>query len=261
MLPTPSPLRPTRGELAWLFGPFIAALLVVGLVYLGGGSGAVRRYAFLVGWPFFALAFLGSLRAPRRGGAPAPAALTVARLRGRPALAAPPAYRVMCPRLAALLPYPIMGLGVPGVSPVLAAIVAGIGLLAAARLACGVPAVALTPEGVVRGYPMRRTLAWDGFESARLRKAGVRAALDIGAAGRRGRWSRLPEVTTGVNLVYLMDVMRYYADHPEQRATIGAAGVQERVYAVLAAERAGTDDPPAPWSVHSGSSTPAGKPR
>jgi hypothetical protein len=262
MLPMPAVPRPTRGELAWLFGPFLATLLVVGVVYAAGGFEAVRHYALLVGWPFFALAFLGSLRAPRRNGAPAPAALTVTRLRGRPALTAPPAYRVMCPRLGGLLPYPVMVLGLPGASPVavlaIAGVVAVVGLAAAARLARGVPTAAVTPEGVVRGYPVRRAMAWDDVRSASLGRTGARAALDLRAAG--SRWS-LPEVTTGVNLVFLMDVIRHYADHPEQRAAIGTAGEQARVYGLLLAERTDADDPAGAWRVHSGATAAAAEPR
>ncbi|GII21293.1 hypothetical protein [Planosporangium mesophilum] len=241
MPPTPVPLRPTRGELAWLFGPLVGALLSVAGAYVVDGSGEVRQYAFLAGWAFFALAFLGTVRAPRRGGAPAPAAFTVTRLAGRPAFAAPPAYRVMCPRFGGLLVFPVMVWGAsPALAPLAAVALVG-GLLAAVRLARGVPAVALTPEGVVRGYPVRRTLGWEQVGPPELRKAGVRAVLDVRATGRRSAWARLPEVTTGVNLVYLMDAVRHYADQPEPRYAIGTDGEQERVYAELLARRPDAD--------------------
>jgi hypothetical protein len=259
----PSPQRPTRGELAWLFGPFVVSLLVVGATYATGGSDAVRRYGLLLMWPLFGLAFLGSLRAPRRRGAAAPPALAVTRLRGRPAFAAAPVYRVMCPRLGGLLAYWVMMLAFLAHTRWMLAItglLVGATIAEAIRLARGVPTIALTAEGIVRGYPVRRTLAWGEVESVVLRVAGVRTALDIRATGRRWKWTR-PEVTTGVDLVYLMNVIRHYADHPQERAAIGEVGEQDRVYALLPAERSGAGESPDSRSVHSGPSATTGEPR
>jgi hypothetical protein len=60
------------------------------------------------------------------------------------------------------------------------------------------------------------------------------------------------EVPTGVNLVYLMDLIGHYATHAEERAAIGTPGEQERIYALLWRHRQEATDDPAPWRVHSG---------
>ncbi|MGC9667906.1 hypothetical protein ACNTMW_15285 [Planosporangium sp. 12N6] len=237
MPPTAMP-RPTRSELAWLFGPFVAALVAAAGVYAAGGPDAVRRYGLVLAWPFFGLAFLGSLRAAGRG-VPPPAALAVTRLGGRPAFAAPPVHRVTCPRLGGFLTYGVV-VAVLLVSTWWALVAVGLvvaaALVVAVRFATGAPTVALTADGVVRGYPVRRTVAWDAVGSTVVRAAGARSALDLGVKGRRWRWS-WPEVTTGVNLLHLMNVIDYYVAHPERRAAIGGADEQERVRELLATEQ------------------------
>jgi hypothetical protein len=66
----------------------------------------------------------------------------------------------------------------------------------------------------------------------------------------RGRF-RLREVSTGVNLVYLMDCVNYYRANPDRRVAIGTPGEQERVHALLLHERAERDGGPPPQYVHS----------
>jgi uncharacterized protein len=61
----------------------------------------------------------------------------------------------------------------------------------------------------------------------------------------RGRF-RLREVSTGVNLVYLMDCVNYYRANPDRRVAIGTPGEQERVHALLLHERAERDGGPRP---------------
>lgn len=113
MLPTPSPLRPTRADLVWVFGPLTGALLILGIVAAAAGAATAQRSALFVALPITALAFSAGRRAPRPRGAPAPAALAQSRVRGQPAWAVPPVYRLLCPRLGGLLAYSVVVFGFP----------------------------------------------------------------------------------------------------------------------------------------------------
>lgn len=99
------------------------------------------------------------------------------------------------------------------------------------RAVLGQPWLRLTPEGVVvRG----RHIAWEDVHGVML-GADPRPQLVIGARSRRP--AVLHEAYVHANLLYLLDLVGYYAAHPERRVAIGRADEAERVTAALRGAR------------------------
>jgi hypothetical protein len=240
------PLRPTKRALAWLFGPalgvyaFGAALVVAGL-------DEPTWLALMIAVQCVVVVAAGMVsRLLRR---PAPAALSEIQLAARSALAAPVNYQVIYPALGSIQSIVAPAIVIPSDAPpaqAIAVICAVVPLLLAVRYALGGPHVAITADGIVLQNLWRWTIPWESLGRVELGRAKTGTVLHITTLGPHFDRFRRFEMGTGVNLVYLMDMIGYYQTNPGRRAFIGAPGEQERVYPELLRHRL------APGTFHSG---------
>ena len=223
--------KPSWRYWAWLGGPPLAALAVGLLARQDGAETPV--------WLFCGIALVAERCGRQRGTPPAtPAWAWAFHPRPRRAGASAANWLTLGVGTAFVVADPAL---FPAAVRVALAVVAVWGVVSiiagpVRRVARGVPVLQLRPDALeVRG----RRLPWDDIELVELNGSGDDPRLEI-QPKRRGR--RRDDIVlrpwhVDVNLVYLLDLVGYYAAHRDRRWYIGRPGEAERVHAALLSAR------------------------
>jgi hypothetical protein len=218
--------RPAWRHWGWVVGPPVGVVLVVvGVPWLTGGYhfwGTLTSGVYAV--------WTATRRSPERTPAVQPGWWVYPEFRAECAKlgAGFTAAACVCSLALAYLP-PLAGFVVSAttVATTLAFAVRPLG-----RLLRGKPMLMLLPDGLV---VRDRFVDWDEIVKVELDQpyAESRVAVELTSAWRWRRRVVLRDRMVHANIVYLMDLIGYYLQHPDRRAEIGTTAEAARVTLVL----------------------------